>query len=178
MDKRKLENARVKRSIQDAFFALLKEKNFSEITVTDLVKKSGVARASYYRNFDSKEDIIKEYISRLREEIDASLGYSTKNFGDALTRPSLTTHLSYYLKEQHALLLLYDNGFGTLMLEETNRYIEESLGDMLYDSIERYRLYFISGAVFNTMIQWLKTGAKESPAEMAQMLLTLIENYQ
>ena len=163
MDKRKIENARVKRSVEDAFFFLLKEKSFSEITVTDLVKRSGVARTSYYHNFNSKEDIIREYIRRLREEIDLALGHSTKNFGNTLTVPHLTMHLSCYLKEQHNVLLLYDNGFGTLMLEETNRYTEE----------------FISGAIFNTMVQWMKTGARESPNEMARMLLELINKlYQ
>ena len=179
MDKRKIENARVKRSVEDAFFFLLKEKSFSEITVTDLVKRSGVARTSYYHNFNSKEDIIREYIRRLREEFDLALGHSTKNFGNTLTVPHLTMHLSCYLKEQHNVLLLYDNGFGTLMLEETNRYTEELLGDMPHNSIDRYQLYFISGAIFNTMVQWMKTGARESPNEMARMLLELINKlYQ
>lgn len=175
MDKRKIENARVKRSIEDAFFSLLKNQNFSEITITDLVKKSGVSRTSYYRNFNSKEDIIKEYIQRLRKEIDVALEYSANTFGDKLNPQTLTVHISYYLKEKHNLLLLYDNGFGSLMLDESNRYVEESLGDMPYNSIERYRLYFISGAIFNAMMQWLKTGAKETPGEMAQIIIELLE---
>lgn len=175
MDKRKIENARVKKSIEDAFFTLLKEKKFSEISITDLVTESGVARTSYYRNFDSKEDIIKEYIRRLRTEIDLALEYSARTFGDKLNLQTLTVHVSYYLKEKHNLLLLYNNGFGSLMLDETNRYIEESLGDMPYSSLERYSLYFTSGAIFNTMIQWLKTGAKETPCEMAQIIMELLE---
>lgn len=175
MDKRKIENARVKRNIEDAFFALLKEKNFSEITVTDLVKRSGVARTSYYRNFDSKEDIIKEYILRLRTEIDTAAGYSAEVFGNTLNRPALTVHLSHYLKEKHNFMLLYENGFGTLLLDEMDRYIEEALGDMSCRSLERYSLYFTSGAIFNTITQWLKSGAKESPGEMAQIFLDLLE---
>ncbi|MDD7738833.1 MAG: TetR/AcrR family transcriptional regulator [Fusicatenibacter sp.] len=174
MDKRMIENARVKKSIEDAFFTLLKEKNFSEITVTDLVKKSGVARTSYYRNFDSKEDIIKEYIQRLREEIDSAFENSVKIFGEKMNIQTLTIHISYYLKEMHNILLLYENGFGTLMLDETNHYIEEAYGDMSCSSIERYRLYFTSGAIFNTMIQWLKTGAKEAPGEIAQIMMGML----
>lgn len=179
MDKRKIENARVKKKIEDAFFSLLNEKNFSKITVTDMVIRAGVARTSYYRNFTSKEDIIKEYIQRLREEIDMAYEHSAKTFGDRLNIQTLTVHVSYYLKEQHNILLLYNNGFGTLMLDETNYYIEEALGDMPCSSIERYCLYFISGAIFNTMMQWLISGAKESPGEMAQIILELLQkmNY-
>lgn len=177
MDKRKIENARVKKSIEDAFFVLLKDKNFSEITVTDIVKKADVARTSYYRNFHSREDIITEYIERLREEIDLAFEYSEKTFGDTLNIQTLTVHISYYLKEKHNILLLYENGFGTLMLDETNRYIEEAFGDMCCNSIERYHLYFTSGAIFNAMIQWLKSGAKETPGEMAQIIMELLKIY-
>lgn len=176
MDKRKVENARVIREIEDAFFALLNEKNFSEITVTDLIRKSGVARVSYYRNFDSKEDIIRKYFKQLREEIESALEYSAEKFGDNLNRHLLAKHLSFYLKEKHNMLILYDNGFGTMMLEEANYYIEDALGDMPNDSIERYRLYFATGAMFNAMIQWLKSGARETPGEMAQIIMGLLES--
>lgn len=57
-DKRHIENMRVKKSISKALFTLMSEKNFSEIRVSDIIAESGVAKASYYRNFTSIEDII------------------------------------------------------------------------------------------------------------------------
>lgn len=175
MDKRRIENIRVKKSIEQAFFALLKEKSFSEITVTDLVKKSGVARASYYRNFSSKEDIIQEYLLNLRKEVEYILSLSVKNPEENyISQESVAIHLSVYLKEKHAILLLCDNGFSVFFQEETNRYAEEKFGDMPYSSIERYQIYFMAGAFFNVALQWLRDGAKESPAEMAQLLLEMI----
>ena len=44
---------------------LLKKKPFSEITVSDLVKKSGASRASFYRNYQSKEQIVDEYLEQI-----------------------------------------------------------------------------------------------------------------
>ena len=58
MDKRKEANIRVKTNITEALFALMHEKSFSDITVTELIRKAGVARASYYRNYDSMEDVL------------------------------------------------------------------------------------------------------------------------
>lgn len=52
-DKRYIENMRVKRSIQDALFSLMEKKKVSEIRVSDIISVSGVAKASYYRNFSS-----------------------------------------------------------------------------------------------------------------------------
>lgn len=175
MDKRKTENTRVRKSIEDAFFSLLKEKNFSQITVTDLVTEAHVARASYYRNFACREDIVRGYIHRLRENTGIILHQSPDIFSTELSRKTLSVHISSYLKEKDNILLLYNNGFGTLMLEETDRYVEESLGDMPCTSTERYRLYFISGAIFNSMMQWLKTGARETPDEMAAVIMELLK---
>ena len=68
MDKRILEKERVKAAIAKAWIALLKEKSFSEIKVTDLVKRAGVTRQSYYRNFESMEDVAKEYMSEIQQD--------------------------------------------------------------------------------------------------------------
>ena len=50
MDKRKEANQRVKKSITDALFSLMQEKKLSDIRITELIERAGVARASFYRN--------------------------------------------------------------------------------------------------------------------------------
>ena len=55
MDKRKIANQKVKTSITSALFELLKEKSISEISITEIINKAHVARASFYRNYSSKE---------------------------------------------------------------------------------------------------------------------------
>jgi hypothetical protein len=44
-------------------------------------------------------------------------------------------------------------------------------------SIKRYKLYFLSGAMFNTTIQWLKSGAREEPEQMAKSFVNMISDY-
>lgn len=110
MDKRKVENERVRKSIEEAIFTLMESKSFSEITVSDIVKKAKVARASYYRNFNSKEEIIQSYIKRLCEYIGEEIGYNEENI-NWLTHYNLTKSLEYYLTQKYYLLLLYKNGW-------------------------------------------------------------------
>ena len=70
MDKRKAENLRVKQSITNALFALMREKSLSDVQITELVGRAGVARASFYRNYDSKEDVlitlVRDVLERFR----------------------------------------------------------------------------------------------------------------
>ena len=47
----------VENSLTQALFELMNRKPFSEITVTELVNHAGVGRATYYRNYTSKEEI-------------------------------------------------------------------------------------------------------------------------
>ena len=55
--------------ITDALFELLKTKELSKITVTELIQKAGVCRASFYRNFYLTEDVIRQYGTAMYEEI-------------------------------------------------------------------------------------------------------------
>ena len=58
MDKRKTENLRVRKAITDALFELMKNQPLSTVSVSEIIRKAGVARVSFYRNFDSKEDVL------------------------------------------------------------------------------------------------------------------------
>lgn len=66
------ENERVRKEITEALFSLLLRKEFSEITVTDIVTEANVARVSYYRNFETKEAIIEEYVDSVYRDLAAS----------------------------------------------------------------------------------------------------------
>lgn len=75
MSKASMDNQRVKKRIAEGLFALLRKKAFSEITVTDIVREADVARASYYRNFDSKEQIIEAAMDDLRDQLLGDVDY-------------------------------------------------------------------------------------------------------
>ena len=76
MDKRKEANIRVKSNITKALFRLMHEKSFSDISITELIRDAGVARVSFYRNYDSKEDVlvtlIEDILEQFRDTIDSN----------------------------------------------------------------------------------------------------------
>ncbi len=52
----------IKESLTEALFILMRKKPFEEITITEISKLAGVSRISFYRNFDSKEDLLVKYL--------------------------------------------------------------------------------------------------------------------
>lgn len=171
MSKASMDNLRVKNQITESLFTLLRQKPFSEITVTDIVKEAKVARASYYRNFENKEQIIEAAMDRLRDELMNDIKYDDDEqiFNKGNAKAGFEKALTYCLVRKADLLALYHNGFGSLIQQTFNRYIMEFAGNMPTSSLDRYKLYFISGAVTNVLIEWLNEGAKEPPKEIATL---------
>ncbi len=65
------------KSIAEGFYELLKEKDYSKITASEICKKSGVSRQTFYSLFSSKENIVafilsKEYSFNPTEECKCS----------------------------------------------------------------------------------------------------------
>lgn len=58
-----LENQKdyMKKYIVDALFKLMDDYDYNEIKIVDITQRAGVSRATFYRNFKTKEDIIKYY---------------------------------------------------------------------------------------------------------------------
>ena len=167
MDKRVEENTRVKNAITRAFFSLLETKPFDLIAVTEITSKAKVSRMAYYRNFNSKLEILEYFLAQIFETM-------TKELGEDMEFWTIEYGRVYYrvMKEHRDSILLLDRlGFSGLILNAFNATNEEVAGDMPRSSIERYRLYYAAGASYNAMIHWLKGGCKESADEMSRHFL-------
>lgn len=53
--------------IVQALFKLMAEYEYGKISVIDIVNKAGVSRATFYRNFKKKEDVISYYFTHHTE---------------------------------------------------------------------------------------------------------------
>lgn len=73
--KKSTANELAKECIYTAFLQLVEQMPYSEITVTEIAKRAGVSRMTYYRNYSSKEDIlikqIDELLASFEKEIDS-----------------------------------------------------------------------------------------------------------
>ncbi|MEK8127280.1 TetR family transcriptional regulator [Paenibacillus filicis] len=51
--------------IQTALFQLMEKKEYSQISITEIVDRAGLARQTFYRNFQDKDEILLGYLDRL-----------------------------------------------------------------------------------------------------------------
>lgn len=171
MDKRVQANARTQRLIIKALIRLMREKQFSDITVTDIVSRAGVARASYYRNFSSKEEVI-ERAGRIIIDDFRQKAMAAEN---SVLDYEIILHLFRYFRAyRQTMLILHKAGFTSMYQRLFDECLEIIAGDALAGDIYRYCMPFYSGAAFAVFIRWLEEGMKEPPEEVARLFHAMI----
>ena len=56
------------RALCEAFTALLEERHYEEITVSDLCDRALIRRTTFYKHFADKQEFLAFYVRRIREE--------------------------------------------------------------------------------------------------------------
>ena len=163
MDKRKLASQQVKDRLLAALIDFAGRKDWSKVTVTELVEQAGVARASFYRNFSSVEEVVEYGIEQVTQRY-----HEDMPDGDFDSRARLEFEFRFY--QEHASLVL---GFhrakaSTSLLDLVTDCEIASHGDMSASSPERYQLYFNAGAFYNVLLCWLEAGMPEPTDVMAE----------
>lgn len=108
MDRRK---RKTREAIFTAFVELLSKKDFSQITVGEIIEKADVGRATFYSHFETKDFLMKEFCEELFCHIfDAAQQKETdhRHIFDCQAPNSVFLHLLQHLQknENHILELL------------------------------------------------------------------------
>ena len=108
----------VDKYITDALFSLMKKKEYNNISITEICEKAGTGRMSFYRNFESKEDIIRKWITNTTDNFlkESDISYKKDSTKDYFIK--LFTHLEKYKTE--AFLIYKANLFNLLKNEFDN----------------------------------------------------------
>lgn len=164
MDKRKEANLLVKQKITSSLFLLMQKKSLSDIYITEIIQNAGVARASFYRNYASKEDVLITLIRNVLEDFSVHIHYERERF---YNYENVLLSFQYFDQYRNYVLDLYRSGFASVLLEELNHFHESVAGTMPASSIEKYELYLYIGALFNTAVTWLMEEAEISAETIA-----------
>ncbi len=85
------------RKIHQAITELVKEKNYDSITIREICQKADISIGSYYKHFNSKDDII------VQQSMKSSL-HTREEIAPRLNRETGLANLEVYLEMQNELL--------------------------------------------------------------------------
>lgn len=170
-----LQNNITKESIFTSLMILMEQKNFKEITITEMAKKAGVSRMAFYRNYTVMEDIIICHLDELLQEYSKQI----LEFESIDNYESICLYFSYFRKHEKLITNLINSNLNNLLLDRCiklfNTLCKESVCSKSFSPINKsYVVEFIAGGLYTLLIKWAKNGMKESDEDMATLVCNII----
>lgn len=155
-------NAYVIEHMTDAFLKLLGNKPIGDISISELCNLAGTGRASFYRNFESKEDILRRYINKIfKEWTDEADKKKNRPLSELLRLlfAHFETHIDFYnlLNERNLVYLLKDVITGLCGPKPA------------HSKEEAYARAYVAYTLYGWIEVWFQRGMQESAEEIAEM---------
>ncbi len=158
----KEKNTYVREHLLDTLLKLMKSESFDSIAINRLVNEAGVGRASFYRNYSSKEDILRQEADRLKSELQSIC----QNDDPTDIQLKLIKTLDFYKLHSEFYQSLYRAGFKHIIEDSI---IDEIPLDSPLPNGAAYALSGFSYLIYGWIIEWIKRGLKEDSAEIVEM---------
>jgi len=156
--------------------SLLNEKMFSDITISELTKKAGIVRNTFYAHFERKEDILTYYLYEIfKVRIQQAAEHNDINEVDfALLYFEICTENIEFLsilEENHLLHMLSQFGDQfNLICEEFDLF-----GDCnMSKEAEKYANTLYADTLASIIKRWMVLGRDETPKELCRIFKEFI----
>lgn len=168
----------IKRDSKDylttALLQLLATKDLKTITVTQVVKRAGVSRMAFYRNFNTLDDVLVGYFRTL---IAARFADLTGNVSQDQKMQALG---QFFINFADTLKLSTERGFEHIIRQVFNEnmvtfYQQNVQWQNITPTQQRYWIQFMSAGVYAIWREWLMGGRKETLTEIHDILAAFQE---
>lgn len=157
-------NKITKDSIQEALLYLLSKKEIDDISVTEIVNKAGVSRTAYYRNYNSKEEILKDFSSNIFQLI-----FSQLNNAELINNPFewyLFIFTQVKINSRLVKLLLKAKVFSLTSFFP-------SISKDKYDKKNTYKIYMMESSLAIIIEKWIENDCDLSVDEISNICYEL-----
>lgn len=164
-----------KELISIAIYQLMYKIPFNDITVKMICEKAGVSRMTFYRYYNTKEDIFIDYSDERFAEF-----YELYMENKDITIDSFTKNIIHYFKQyERQIKSLEKSGLMYILITLFERYASYLMNHV--KSLEQFKyrenplsIPYFAGGLYNVLFYWSKHNFKPSEEEMASMLEELI----
>lgn len=155
--------------IAEAIVELMKSEDLKKIKVSTVVKKAGVSRTTFYKYYNTLEDVLDDYMNEIVAAYNVEKHHNSKiqtlyDYENIL--------LTFYFFDQYAdfFKVVNQQGFYSLLINAINSFMTKNFYSEKYNL---YELYCYSGGLLNIFMKWEEQGKKEKPEDIAQIVYDL-----
>ena len=141
---------------QEALFLLMREQDYEEIRITDIIRRSGISRSAFYRNYKTKDDVLRDSIGDMHELL-------LKNFSTDVAS-NWRAYIQSIRKNREKLELLIRAHREWFLLDAFNERTDYSTGTDFTTALPH-------GYIYNIVIYWVKCGLPGNDDEVVERIM-------
>ena len=169
---------RVRRTItgiRKSFFELVLEKNYNEISITELTDRAGINRKTFYLHYSSLDDLVSEVEEEIIDEILEAIGDAAQNFD---LKGCITSFYKYLESRNPVQQKLLCDDHYSFFYEAVTDAVLKSKPFVKFFEIVDYPTIVRSYTICITFIyrDWLRSGKKIPFEELTKQACLIIEN--
>lgn len=158
--------------IINALLELMDEKDYQDISIKDIAEKANVSRITYYRHFQSKDEIVSRFFTNLKNRFVNTISLDDRG----APKDNEVTILALFLfikANMNANKVLIKSGLENELL----KFLSTEFSDNLPIKLDKYMALFVSGALYNVIINWVNNDCKDLIEEVSRPFLN-IQSYK
>jgi len=174
---------RTKMLFHEALLALLQEKNFEAISISEIVRKAGVNRGTFYFHYQQKEELLEEMVSTMLAKMIAAYrkphrSYQEMTITEISTYPLFEHFMENKLFYQTLLNSSFPINLHERMLQTMEHHYHQDIDfylpaiskEMNLDLFCSYRVHGLIGFILN----WIKNDFDHPIEYMAEQLVKIV----
>ena len=174
--------------MNQALLSLLEKKDIEFITITEITKKAGVNRSTFYLHYDNIYELLEETIENLNKEfigsfsLQAPFEIKSKDNAFLITVDFLIPYLNFCKKHKRVLKLVYQKP----QLFQNKKAYQNMYDMILYPAISQfikeenqkvYMLEFFTQGVVGIIHKWIELDCTTEMEELVK-IINLCVNYK
>ena len=174
------------KKMDKALISLLKEKSFEYITISEICKKAGVNRSTFYLHYENTVDLLNETARFLLDDFMAYFNVDIKNITKKFKERSLDELIFISDEYLHPYLSYIKENrlvFSTVLLHADSFRFNE-IFQRLYENIfnpilerfnypaadRKYAMMFYLNGITAVVTEWLKDGCEKTIGVVSQII--------
>ncbi|QXE02578.1 TetR/AcrR family transcriptional regulator [Terribacillus sp. DMT04] len=159
--------------IMEALSQLLEENDLEDITITDICKKAGVARVTFYKYYHSIYDVMNANVEVTVKSLIERHVIPTP-YKDI--RDVITNMMEELAANPTALKRQIDTNMSGILLDYFIYAIDKlAQSDAFFNKdMDRASVLFVAGGMFSVITDWFKHDLKESPQSIAANITAVL----
>ncbi|MEH7249485.1 TetR/AcrR family transcriptional regulator [Neobacillus niacini] len=178
---------RTKEQFKETLLALMEEKSFHDITITEIVKAADFNRGTFYAHYEKKEDLLDEMIEEMFKQMTEAyrkpyLEIPIIDFTQL--QPESIVFFNHFLENKRFYKIMFSKKTNNNFSERLIKHLEPlfrkdfdyaaTIDDNQLD-IHLFGTYRIYGAI-GLLLEWIENDFKQNPLYIADQLIRIYQS--